>query len=610
MRRLTVYAREVQEYVRINPFTGRVLLCYKKKYLSSAVIFIEREEAMKRICRALLAIAFFGMLIAAAAEAKEVKMALFPFETNAAEDLTGVQSGIATMLPGRVSMPGQILVLEPPGVKVEAGQKPRVIPAAEQLAMAKKAGADYLLAGSITKMGAVISIDARLVNLAASDSPVPISVQSQGFDAIIPQLNILAQKTRNSILGAISPDTSAVGSMAADDDLSVQPRKRSRSYKTVAEEPEDVYQPPPRRPQSKPSRFDSDKPKRSYGAGPGALFESAPVLSATVNGKPYTCICAGDVNGDGKKELIASGPDSIDIFQLSGGSLAKIAQIPVGVDEHVVHVDAGDFNGNGIDELYVSCYETQNARSFIVEFQQNQFARIAEKQRWFYRAYRLSDASVKLIGQEAGTVSPFSGDIYTMEWKEGKLVSREQFILPGSRGIYGFGEGDIDADGVTDFLIFDKGLFNTEPDLIMVSTTSKTVWRDTKKLGGTPNFFSKYTTMNEMEQKEYVPLRIICADITPDGRWAVIVGKNNRRGGAVVSKLFDFTEGQLQCLLWDGADLEPNWTSPMVKDYVVDYLLDDIDKDGVQEIVLLSSKAKGLSSTVANNISMYKAVKK
>ena len=447
---------------------------------------------MKRTCRTVLTIAFCCMLSAVAAQAKEVKLALFPFDTNAAEDLSSVQAGIATMLPGRVSMPGQIIVLEPPGVKVEAGQKPRVIPAAEQLALAKKAGADYLLAGSITKMGAVISIDARLVNLAASDNPVPISVQSQGIDGIIPQLNTLAQKTRESIVGSIEPAGAAAGSMAADDSLYAQPRRRSSSYNTAAEEPEDVYQPAPRRPQSKPSRFDSDKPKRRYGAGPGALFESAPVFSATVNGKPFNCLCAGDVNGDGKKELIASGPDSIDIFQVSGGSLAKIAQIPVGVDEHVVHVDAGDFNGNGIDELYVSCYETQQARSFIVEFQQNQFTRIEQKQRWFYRVYSLSDASVKLIGQEAGTTSPFSGDIYTMEWKEGKLISREQFILPGSRGIYGFGEGDIDADGVTDFLIFDKGFFNTEPDLIMVSSTSKTVWRDTKKLGGTPNFFKKY----------------------------------------------------------------------------------------------------------------------
>ena len=217
---------------------------------------------------------------------------------------------------------------------------------------------------------------------------------------------------------------------------------------------------------------------------------------------------------------------------------------------------------------------------------------------------------MKLVGQEAGTVSPFGGDIYTLEWKEGQLVAREQFILPGSRGLYGFGEGDIDADGATDFLIFDKGIFNTEPDLTMVSSTSRAVWRDTKKLGGTPNFFSVYTTMNEMEQKEYVPLRILCADIVPDGRWAVIVGKNNRTGNAVVSKLFDFTEGQLQCLVWDGSDLVRNWSSPVVSGHVTDYIFDDIDKDGAPEIVMLSTQAGGLSGVCENRISVYKSAKK
>jgi TolB-like protein len=561
---------------------------------------------MKKACPSFLTIALCCLLNAAAAEANEVKLVLFPFEAHSAEDLSTVQSGISTMLPGRVSMPGQIIVLEPLGVKVEPGQRPRAIPAAEQLAIAKKAGADYLLAGSITKMGAVISIDARLVSLTASDTPVAISVQSQGFDGIIPQLNILAQKARDSIVGSIAP----AGSAAADDGLYAQPGKRSRAYAPADEAPEDVYPPPPRRPQGKPSRFDSEQPKRRYGAGPEPLFESTPAFSAEFKGKPLHYICSGDVNGDGKKELIAAGPEIVNIYQLSGSTLAKIAEIPVGIDEHVVHVDAGDFNGNGIDELYVSCYETQRASSFIVEFQQNQFTRIEQNQRWFYHVYKLSDASVRLIGQEAGTETPFSGDIYSMEWKEGKLISREQFILPGSRGIYGFGEGDVDADGVTDFLVFDKGFFNTQPDLILVSATSKTVWRDTMNLGGTPNFFSVYTTSNEMDQKENVPLRIICADISPDGRWAVIVGKNNRRGGSMVSKLFDFTEGQLQCLLWDGADLALNWSSPMIKDSVTDYLFDDIDKDGVREIIMLSLRSEGFGGSSINQLSMYKTAKK
>ena len=541
-------------------------------------------------------------VLPAAGIAGEVKLALFPFETNAQEDLSNVQAGICSMLPGRLSMPGQIVVIEPAAQSAKRGMT-----ADERLAIAKKAGADYLLSGAITKLGAVISIDARLVSVSGAADPLPISVQSSGMDGIIPQLNTLAQTARNAIIEKTAPTRPAAGPAIAAEPYP-QPGKKN-AY--AADEPQELYRPAPRRPQSPPSRFETDKPKRSYGPEPAALFEPETSFTAAVSGKQMNYLCAGDVNGDGKRELVAAGLDFAGIYQLTGGSLALLAEIPLGIDEHVVHVDAGDFNGNGIDEIYVTCWDAQNARSFVVEYQKDRLVRIAERQRWFYRAYPLSDGSVKLIGQEAGTVNPFSGDIYLMQWNAGKLVSREQFILPGSRDLYGFGEGDIDADGVTDFLVFDRHFFNIQPDLIMVSTTAKTVWRDTKKLGGTPNFYTKYTTVtSDMEMKEFIPLRIICADIGPDGRWAAIIGKNFKKGDSVIDKLMDFSMGQVQCLLWDGSDLAPNWVSPTVSDVVRDYIIDDLDKSGVPQLIILSTRAQGLMGSCVNKFMAFRVKKK
>ncbi len=539
------------------------------------------------------------LAVPSAALAGEVKLALFAFDANSAQDLSSVQKGIATMLPGRLSMPGQISVIELPAAG-QAGAKARSLSAADRLAMAKKAGAAYLLAGSITKLGKTISIDARLLETAAGSSPMPISVQSTGLDGIIPQLNILAQKARSAIIGKNSPglDT-GYGSFASEG----QQGRRNRVYTNAAVEPDD-YSGAPRRPRSKPSRFETDLPSRTYGKGPGSVFAPAPANTFSVKGKPLYYMCTGDVNGDGTKELIAAGPDFVGIYALKNGALIKISEIQIGIDEHVVHVDAGDFNGNGIAEIYVSCYETQSANSFIVEFKDNNYVRLAEKQRWFYRVYPLSDGTVKLIGQEAGTTSPFVGDIFIMKWKEGKLISRIEFILPGSRSIYGFGEGDIDADGVTDFLVFDKPFFSTQPELIMVSTSSKTVWRDRRKMGGSPNSFTTY--ISELDQTEFVPLRIICADLSPDGRWIAIVGKNYRKGGGTLGKLFDFNEGNVQCLLWDGADLEPVWTSAPLNDTVRDYIFEDFDNDGEKELIILSLRSRGMSGSYLNTFTTYK----
>jgi hypothetical protein len=62
--------------------------------------------------------------------------------------------------------------------------------------------------------------------------------------------------------------------------------------------------------------------------------------------------------------------------------------------------------------------------------------------------------------------------------------------------------------------------------------------------------------------------------------------------------------------LWDGADLALNWSSPMIKDSVTDYLFDDIDKDGVREIIILSLRSDGFGGSSINKVSMYKTAKK
>lgn len=550
---------------------------------------------MNKPFHALCIAAVCFVLAAAAAEAKEITLALFPFDANASGELSEIQAGIKAMLPGRLSMPGQIVVVE-----AGAGAKAGGLTAADRLSLAKKAEAGYLLSGTITKIGATISIDARLVDAGGDEPPVPISVQSTGLDGIIPQLNVLAQKARSILIEKIEPGTGlaqAPGAAAAG---------WSGGSAAAGGQTQDYTPQHPRRPRSAPTRFTSDMPRRDYGAGPGPLFEAAPAFTVTRKNKPLTCLCAGDINGDGKTELIAAGPDIIIVYSLTGATLSRTAEIPVGISEHVVHIDAGDFNGNGVDELYVSSYEAQRANSFVIEFQKDRFERILEKQRWFYRAYRLSDKSVKLIGQKAGTASPYSGDILNLQWKEGKLISREQFILPGSRDLYGFGEGDIDADGVTDFLVFDRGIFNAQPELTMVTTTSRTVWRDTGRLGGTQNFFLVYAATSDIEQKEYVPLRIICEDLSPDGRWAAIVGRNYNTSDGLLGKLTDFNQGQVQCLLWDGADLAANWTSAPADGTVRDYILTDLDRDGTRELIILATRPAGLLSASTNVITAYR----
>ncbi len=325
---------------------------------------------------------------------------------------------------------------------------------------------------------------------------------------------------------------------------------------------------------------------------------------------PFSRACCGDVNGDGNKELILAGQDELRIYQVRDKTLVECGSIPLTVDEHIVHVDAADMNGNKIDELYVSSYESRQANSFVAEFSQGDYKRISGKPlKYFFRVYRPADDEALLIGQEAGISNPFSGTLFQFAWKDGSLVSREEFLMPGSHGIYSFTEADVDGDESRDYLVFDKGLFTTNHRLTFFSTTGKITWRDTQNLGGSPNFFNKIV-VSDMHEQEFVPLRIICDYFSDtDALPTVIVAKNSRGKERLIDKLLNYTQGEVQCLAWNGADLATIWTSSQVHDYVADYIVDDIDNDSVKELCIVSVSGEEMFGKATNRITVYRAAK-
>ena len=54
-------------------------------------------------------------------------------------------------------------------------------------------------------------------------------------------------------------------------------------------------------------------------------------------------------------------------YSLRGTILEKKYEFKTGVSEYIVDISAADLNGNGIEELYVNCYEGRFANSFVLE---------------------------------------------------------------------------------------------------------------------------------------------------------------------------------------------------------------------------------------------------
>ncbi|MCP4715187.1 MAG: VCBS repeat-containing protein [Deltaproteobacteria bacterium] len=548
-----------------------------------------------------LALFIFMLLLApATAFSRENHLAVFPFEIHSQENLTYVCSGIAALLPSRVTVPGKITVIDAHALAQALGSRkaPGSLPA--KISTAQGLSADYALTGSITKIGATISIDAMLTDLVDKDTRHPFSIQSTGLDDLIPKLTALAQQIKTIMIeGPPLTEYSPPASLptAAPPATAPAPAARQTVTAPAAVQETPLLAPPAVRRQ----------PAAYRPAGP--LFQSAPKATLTVKGKPLHNFAVGDTNGDGTRELLIAGEEIIHIYTLSDGDFTLSHSIETILEETIVRIDVGDINGNGVDEIYLNSYDGQHANTAIIEYSDKAYKRISENQKWFFRIYRPTPAGgPELIGQQVDTAKPFAGVMYRFAWKDGAPVSRDEFIIPGSLGIYSFTQADLDEDGSDDYLAFNKGLFSTRFQLAILSYTGRVKWRDTQKLGGAPHSFVRIIG-DDIEMSEELSLRLICEDINHDGKLDVIVGRNARKAKGLLKDLSDYTSGEVVCLNWDGAELVANWTSDSFEKHVADYILDDLDNNGTKELYVLSAQPKGMWGKFINTIAFYEQKK-
>jgi len=545
-----------------------------------------------------LFVCFLLFLCFTDATAREVKIAIFEFAVHAQEDLSHLQSGIPALLPSRITVPGKISIIDLYRVKQAVQKQPEQYSLSGQTAVAKQLGADFFLSGSITKIGNNLSVDTLLVDVLDTENPSSHVIQSIGFDNMIPEINNFAVTIKNKIIGGPAlPDhvpPAAAGGPG-------QPASRDTGTP--------VYEPRSRveeKPLETTARFKPEPREAPSFTTPSPLFESSPSTARVVKHEPLHCLAAGDVNADGKKELLVAGNDTILIFRSSGSDLEQIDRIETELDENIVHIAVADMNGNGTDEIYISSYEGTYPNSFVLELRQKEYKKIFSTKKWFFRPYKQINGDVILLGQNAEGTNPFNGEILRLVWKKGELFAREEFIVPGILGIYGLAERDVDGDGSKDFIGFDKGLVSSRYTLKLLSYTGRVKWQDIEKMGGSPNSFPKLVLGEDLEKTETVPLRVLCADYNGDSRNDVIVAKNSKKTKGFLEHLVNYSQGKVLCLNWDGTDLTATWSSDMVGGYVTDYLVADCDNDDTKELYIVSVADIGFLGKAKNRITVFK----
>lgn len=569
-----------------------------------------------------------AVVLSAPLGAEERKtVAVLPFAVNSADDIDYVRQGIQVMLSSRISASDKIEVASKDRVAaIVKTAKLKEMTLADINGLGKELAVNYVVAGTITKIGNSISIDGKLVDMAADKPAVTISTQSQGMDDVIVKINDFALRIEQHILGtapaaAVGPvPPAAVGPVPAAATAAALPRitapgtssaQREREAQIVAG----------MRTGKKATFTGAINPDFISGAQPRDKrgFWMSQKYPTTYKG-----LDVGDVNGDGLNEIVAIDENSVYIYQKKGNDLLLLAKISGGRYNNYMGVDLIDLNGNGIKEIVVTnvltkreTYNVSNtASSFVLEWKDGKFVTIADNLPWVFRVIDTKPAGVRLLGQMIGVSRPFETDIHEMVWRNGKYQEGARLKIPRGLNIYGLtldnlGEG---AEKIISFNNYDYLCVYRETDKPLYAVqsmmgSSEFIYKSEEVFGGSNMYIEHYgedIPGNDYTfYNTYLNARIIPYDINKDGKRELIVVKN-LTASRILKNVKIFTASEFYNLEWDSLGLVENWHTRKMSGYVADYQIKDIDNDGEDEIVMALVTSAGSLTGRESVIAAYK----
>lgn len=301
-----------------------------------------------------------------------------------------------------------------------------------------------------------------------------------------------------------------------------------------------------------------------------------------------------DLDGDNVAEYVFSNEKKIFVYRIESSGWKEVWSETVPKNEREMqqfHIDVADINGNGRSEIFVTRMMNGTVTSYVIEFQDGSFRRIAEVP-GFLRVIAYPGRGNVLIGQDYSPESFFAGNPREYTWSGSAYVRGTEIVLPKGVDLYSFvyanlGESRpllVSFDNDHRLVVYsgDTPLWRSEAKYLTVETVL------TKPLTGLEAVFSKDpTALDKSFQTSYsyidkgrlvrISGRIVAVDLTGSGKDDIVVAKNSTEifvGG--------YNGGELEVLTWNGTRLEPRWNVKDLPGPVLDIQASRPEKAGLQ----------------------------
>jgi TolB-like protein len=477
---------------------------------------------------------------------KVYKVAILPFMIHSQENLDYLQAGIYDILTSRITVEGRIVVIERSLVEQALyEEKPTRLDETAASKIGTKVGADYVVLGSITKVGDYISLDARLISLTEEKPPLTAFTQHKGIEDVMVKIGDFAQDIGNKILGRRAM-TGRPGE-----------RREGRAIERLGQGDIDY------------------KKSQTFG------FE--------IKG-----LDIGDVDGDGKNELVVMDSNNLYIFKYDGEKLSLFQKIAAGSENNFLTLDVADLNRSGHAQIIVSSVVEDDVRSFIFQYEEGKFKKVTEKAGWFFRVLDHPKEGPILLGQQRGADGLPVSPTYRMVWKKKSFEKGPKMNFPSETTIFGLAMADIRGKGKPEIIALDN------LDCLNISSEDgKNHWRSKDRFGGTNNFYETLKTTDiafrpgGAGQPGDAPStlvnirgRILVKDLFGEGVPQIIINKNEFLTGNLSERVKIYDKAEIRGLVWGEDGLATDWKTREIKGYIADFQFKDVANDGNEELVV------------------------
>jgi TolB-like protein len=468
------------------------------------------------------------------------KVAILPFNMNADRDLKFLQEGILDMLASRLAWKDRVEIMGKGVVRAEASKVKGPLDLEKSVAVGKALNADYVILGSLTVFGKSVSIDAKIISVSDAQQLITAFNQSKGMDEVIPTINQFGQDINAKIMG---------------------------------------------RPIRAPVQYTTGYPAGERGQGLISVrerFEAGEVgRIETVTGD-IVSIDVGDVDGDGKNELVAVDEDTVYVYKRVKDVLTKFRQMTPKWSPYFVHVNVADMDGDGKAEIYVSNLPADSVASFVLEWDGKKFRKIADNERWLFNIVNLPGKGTSLIGQKRVSGAGLRDTVYRLKMEKGDISDIESLDdLPPMANVFNFARVNLTGKQGGETIV----LSPASEILFMYDSEGEEMWTSDEEFGGLDTHIASPGSQGSEHWVHFSP-PILLTDVDANGVPEVVIAKNFSPVGRLTNKDRFFNSGELHFLTWDELTLSTRFKTPKMPGPITSYCIKDVDNDKKPELIM------------------------